>query len=99
MILYDAVHEIIPIIKNNKKNKKIVEFVGPICETTDRFILYKNYQKLNENNYVGITNAGAYGSTLSSNYNTKPLASEILINKNKNKIIKKRQDLLKLIKS
>jgi diaminopimelate decarboxylase len=97
--LYDAAHNIIPVIKNNKKNKNSVEFVGPICETTCKFIKYKSYQKLNENELVAILDVGAYGSTLSSNYNTKPLAAEILVNKNKFKIIRKRQDLLKLIKN
>ena len=97
--LYDAVHDIIPIIKTNKKNNTVIEFVGPICETTCKFIKYSCYQKLSENDFVAITNAGAYGSSLSSNYNTKPLIAEILVNKNKYKIIRKKQDLLKLIKT
>ena len=59
----------------------------------------KKYQKISENDYVAITNTGAYGSSLSSNYNTKPLIAEILVHKNKFKIIKKKQDLLKLINS
>lgn len=96
--LYNALHEIIPIIKNNKKSKSVLEFVGPICETTCKFNKYKKYQQILENDFVAITNVGAYGSSLSSNYNTKPLIAEILITKNKFSIIKKRQDLLKLIK-
>ena len=97
--LYDAKHEILPIIKSNKKFKSTIEFVGPICETTCKFTKYKNYQKLIENDFVAITNTGAYGSSLSSNYNTKPLIAEIIVKKNKFKIIKKKQDLLKLINS
>ena len=46
---------------------------------------------------MAITNVGAYGSSLSSNYNTRPLIAEILVNKNKFKFIRKRQNLLKLI--
>ena len=95
--LYDAFHDIIPIKKNNKKSNSKVEFVGPICESTCKFIKYNNYQKLLENDLVALTNVGAYGSSLSSNYNTKPLIAEILVNKNKFKIIKKRQNLLDLI--
>ena len=60
-----------------------VEFVGPICESTDTFLKYKTFSKLNEGDYVAITNVGAYGSTLSSNYNTRPLALEILSRKGK----------------
>jgi diaminopimelate decarboxylase len=96
--LYDAVHNIIPIVKSKTKSTRPVEFVGPICETTCKFVEYKNYQKLSEGSLVAITNVGAYGYSLSSNYNTKPLIAEILVNKNKFKIIKKRQDLLRLIK-
>ena len=97
--LYDAVHNIIPLVKNNKKNIGPLEFVGPICETTCKFGVYKNYPKINENEFVAITNVGAYGSSLSSNYNTRPLIAEILINKNKLRYIRKKQNLLKLINS
>ena len=96
--LYDAFHNIIPVTKTNKKIKGSVEFVGPICETTCKFGRYKNYQRLNENNYVAISNVGAYGFVLSSNYNTRPLLAEIFVSKNKNKTIRKRQNLLELIK-
>ena len=97
--LYDASHDIIPIIKTDKKNQGPVEFVGPICETTCKFIKYKKYQKIKEGDFVAISNVGAYGSSLSSNYNTKPLIAEILLDKNNFKIIRRKQDLLKLINS
>ena len=97
--LYEAYHDIVPIHKISKNIKRTIEFVGPICESTCKFIKYNNYQKINENDFVAITNVGAYGSSLSSNYNTKPLIAEILVKKNKFKIIKRKQDLLKLINS
>jgi len=95
--LYDARHEIIPINKLTKKLSGNIEFVGPICESTCKFTKYKNYPKINEGDFIAITNTGAYGSSLSSNYNTRPLIAEILVSKNKFKIIRKKQDLLKLI--
>jgi diaminopimelate decarboxylase len=95
--LYEARHEIIPVNKMSKKFSGTLEFVGPICESTCKFTAYKNYSKISEGDFVAITNTGAYGSSLSSNYNTRPLIAEILINKNKFKIIRKRQNLLKLI--
>ena len=95
--LYDAVHNIIPVIKNNKKNKGPLEFVGPICETTCKFIKYKKYQKLNQSDYVAISDVGAYGASLSSNYNTKPLIAEVIINKTKARIIRKKQDIKSLL--
>ena len=97
--LYDAFHKIIPITKNSSKMKSTIEFVGPICESTCKFGIYENYQKIRENDFVAITNVGAYGSSLSSNYNTRPLIAEILINKNKSTYIRKKQSLKKLINS
>ena len=97
--LYDAKHTIIPISKVKSKTKGLIEFVGPICESTCKFGIYKNYQKIKENDYVAITNAGAYGASLSSNYNTRPLVAEILVNRNKLRYIRKKQNLLKLINS
>jgi diaminopimelate decarboxylase len=97
--LYDAQHDIVPLTKNSIKSKDVIEFVGPICESTCKFKKYKKFQKMHENDFVAITNTGAYGFSLSSNYNTRPLIAEILANNNKFKVIKKKQDLLKLINS
>ena len=59
----------------------------------------KEYQKLIENDFVAITNVGAYGSSLSSNYNTRPLIAEILINKNKFKYIFNHDQPIKLLQN
>ena len=95
--LYNAKHRIIPVIKNGKKSKKIYEFVGPICESTDKFTTLKKFQILNEKDYVIICDVGAYGMSLSSNYNLRPKATEILIKKSKVQIISKRQSLKDLM--
>ena len=95
--LYNAYHEIIPLKKHNKKIKGYVEFVGPICESSDKFLVQKNISKIYEGDYVGIVNVGAYGMSLASNYNTRPFISEILVDKSKHKLIKKRQNLQNLI--
>jgi len=97
--LYNARHNIVPVSKSKKRMVGNIEFVGPICESTDTFLKYRNFSFLNENDLVAITNVGAYGSSLSSNYNTRPLIAEILINKNKLRYIRKKQNLLKLINS
>ena len=96
--LYDAVHNIIPVTKNNKKNIGALEFVGPICETTCKFVKYKKYQRLNQSDYVAILDVGAYGASLSSNYNTKPLIAEIIVNSSKTRVIRKKQDIKSLLK-
>ena len=95
--LYNAKHEIIPVIKSKKRINGNVEFVGPICESSDTFLKYKNFTSVNEGSLVAITNVGAYGSTLSSNYNTRPLAAEIIIKKGQVKVIRKRQKISEII--
>ena len=89
--LYGATHKILPSIKNKKKSKKIFDFVGPICESTDKFTTLKNFQKLREKDLIVICDVGAYGMSLSSNYNLRPKAVELLIKTSKIKVIKKRQ--------
>tara|TARA_B100000579_G_scaffold410837_1_gene401135 strand:- start:2531 stop:3745 length:1215 start_codon:yes stop_codon:yes gene_type:complete len=95
--LYNAIHKILPSYKNKKKFKKTVEFVGPICETTDTFLTEKNFQILKENDVMIICNTGAYGMSLFSNYNMRPKPAELLIKGSKIKILNKRQKLTKLI--
>ena len=95
--LYNALHKIIPLNKRKVKSKKPYEFVGPICETTDRFATIKNFQKLKEKEFVIICDVGAYGTSLSSNYNVRPKPCEILIKGSKIQILSKRQKLLELI--
>ena len=95
--LYNARHNIVPVSKSKKRINGNVEFVGPICESTDTFLKYRNFSFLNENDLVAITNVGAYGSTLSSNYNTKPLASEIMVRNGKVKIVRRRQKISEII--
>ena len=95
--LYNAEHKILPAILKGKSSKKIYEFVGPICESTDKFLTTKKFKLLNEKDLVLICDVGAYGTSLSSNYNVRPKPIEILIKGNKVNVIKKRQKLKDLI--
>ncbi len=95
--LYGAKHRILPLKKIRVKSKKNYEFVGPICESTDTFATIKNYQKLNEKEYLVICDVGAYGMSLASNYNVRPKPIEILIKKSKIQILSKRQKLSELM--
>ncbi|MDC3016482.1 diaminopimelate decarboxylase [Candidatus Pelagibacter sp.] len=95
--LYGAKHKIIASNRIKKFSKKSYEFVGPICESTDTFAVVKRFQKLKEKDYVVICDVGAYGTSLSSNYNVRPKPVELLIKAQKIKIINKRQKLSELI--
>ncbi len=95
--LYGAYHKIIPYEKIKKNKFRNYEFVGPICESTDTFSTFKNFQALNEKDYVVICDVGAYGISLASNYNIRPKPAEILIKGPKIQIISKRQKISELI--
>jgi len=95
--LYGASHRILPAQKTGRISKKTYEFVGPICESTDKFATLKKFQKLKEKDIIIICDVGAYGTSLSSNYNTRPKPVELLIKGSKINIIKKRQKLIDLI--
>ena len=87
--LYDAHHQIIPLKKTNKLFRGNLEFVGPVCESSDKFSSQKNFSQIKEGDFVGLTHVGAYGMSLSSNYNTRPTIAEILVSGSKHRLIKK----------
>jgi len=95
--LYGAKHQILPALKSSQVSKKTYEFVGPICESTDKFSTLKKFQKLKEKDLIVICDVGAYGMSLSSNYNARPKPIEILVKGSRVNIIKKRQELKELI--
>ena len=95
--LYGASHKTLPSIKRKQVSKKVYEFVGPICESTDKFVSLKKFQKLKEKEIIVMCDVGAYGMSLSSNYNLRPKPIELLIKGSNIRIIKKRQKHTDLI--
>ena len=95
--LYGAKHRTLAAVKTNQTSKKTYEFVGPICESTDKFTTLKKFQKLKEKDLVVMCDVGAYGMSLSSNYNIRPKPTELLIKGSKINVIKKRQKLKDII--
>ena len=95
--LYNAKHDIIPLTKKSSRDSSSYDFVGPICETSDRFLKTKSYQKINEGDNLAIKDVGAYGIVLSSNYNLRPRPVEFMIKNSKIKKISKKQRLNDII--
>ena len=89
--LYGAFHKTLPAQRIRRNYKGTYELVGPICESTDKFATLKKFQELKEKDSIVICDVGAYGMSLSSNYNLRPKAIELLIKGSKIKIIRKRQ--------
>ena len=95
--LYGSYHSIVPLVKTKEKNKKIHDFVGPVCETTDKFLSVKSFQNLKEKDFIAISDVGAYGMSLSSNYNLRPKPLEVMVEDKSVKVILKRQKLVNII--
>ena len=93
---YQAYHEIIPVEKINGK-KEIVDVVGPICESGDFFAKDRELPILKRGDLLAIMSAGAYGFVMSSNYNSRPRASEVLVKDQSFFIIRRKETYTDLI--
>ncbi len=96
--LYQAYHEILPVIHPKEMNHIHVDIVGPICETGDFFARDRVLPNLQEKEYLAILTTGAYGFVMSSQYNSRPRPAEVLLTKNKEiKIIRQKETYEDLI--
>src|SRR5579863_5881472 len=95
--LYQAHHEILPVAQNPKAQPAVVDIVGPVCETGDFFARDREIPEVREGDLVAILDAGAYGMSLSSNYNSRPRAAEVLVEGKKARLIRRRETIRDLI--
>ncbi len=91
--LYNAYHEIAPVVLRDKPAAKmeVVDVVGPVCESGDFFTHDRELPPVEEGDLLAILDAGAYGMALASNYNTRPRAAEILVSGKSAKVIRRRE--------
>ena len=89
---YDSYHEIVPL---RRRDGPLIssDVVGPICESGDFFAKNRPLPRVGEGDYVALMSAGAYGFVMASNYNTRALAAEVLVNGNKSAVVRERQKL------
>jgi len=93
--LYQAHHDVWPVMKTDNPKEKL-NIVGPICETGD-FLAKDINIAASQNDLLAVKTVGAYGFVMSSNYNSRPKAAEILVDKDKYALIRKREDYAELI--
>jgi diaminopimelate decarboxylase len=91
--LYQSYHEIVPVVAISKRTSKTekIDIVGPVCESGDFFALDREIPEVREGDLLAIMSAGAYGFTMASNYNSRPLPAEVLVRNDKVSLIRKRQ--------
>lgn len=98
--LYDAYHQILPLSSAGRKPQvEKVDVVGPICESADFFAKDRYLPQLKEDDYLALMGAGAYGFSMSSNYNSRPRAEEVMVVKNKTFVIRKRENYEDLVRN
>ena len=87
---YDAFHEIVAV--RPRRGKKLLgDVVGPICESGDYFAKDRWLPAVGEGDYLALLSAGAYGMVMASNYNTRPLAAEVLVSGRRAALVRSRQ--------
>ena len=93
--LYEAYMNIIEIDRTLGREKTIYDVVGPVCETSD-FLGKQRELAIAEGDYIAQRSAGAYGASMSSNYNSRPRTAEVLVDGNKAHLIRRRESLSEL---
>lgn len=89
---YDSYHEIVPVIRRPLRKVRS-DVVGPICESGDFFCKDRLLPRVGEGDLLALLSAGAYGSVMSSNYNTRALTSEVLVDKTRSALVRERQPI------
>jgi len=93
--LYDAYHEVLPVAVS-EENAKMYQIVGPVCETGD-FLGHDRRLSLRQGDLLAVMSAGAYGMSMSSNYNTRPRAAEVMVEGDHIHLIRERESVEQLI--
>lgn len=97
--LYEAYHEIIPVIESTENSEtQDYDIVGPVCETGDTFANKRALTPVADGEMVAFRSAGAYGAVMASEYNTRPLIPEILVHGDQFSIIRDRPSIEAIIK-
>jgi len=89
--LYQAHHEIVAVAPSRSSKKIVADMVGPVCETGDFFARDRKLPLLTPSDLVAILDAGAYGMSLASNYNSRPRAAEVLVEGRRARLIRRRE--------
>ncbi len=95
--LYQGYHEVVPVRESKDRPLGKVDVVGPVCESGDFFAQDRPLPDVEAGDFLALMSAGAYGFTMASNYNSRPLPAEVLVSGNDAKIVRRRQTYADLI--
>ncbi|WP_293762427.1 diaminopimelate decarboxylase [Stenotrophomonas sp.] len=91
--LYDAWHDIVPVGAAAGREAATYDVVGPVCETGDTFATARTLPRCEAGDLVAILGAGAYGASMGSTYNSRPLPAEVLLDGDRYAVVRRRQSL------
>lgn len=97
--MYGSYHPILVANKVAQADKETYDVVGPICESGDSLAKERQLPKVEEDDLLAVLNAGAYGFSMSSQYNSRPRAAEVMIRQGKDVLVRKREELSDLMAS
>ena len=97
--LYGAHHEIVPVRRRAGSEHSAVDVVGPVCETGDFLARDREMDSAEPGDLLAVLDAGAYGMSLSSNYNTRPRAAEVLVQGKHAKLVRRRETVRDLLRT
>ncbi len=96
--LYEAYHEIMPVSEPDNPRSTMVDVVGPICESGDFLAKERQMPEVKQGDLLAVMGAGAYGFSMSSNYNSRPRAAEVLVRGSEYFIVRERETYNDLIR-
>ncbi|HCN31437.1 MAG TPA: diaminopimelate decarboxylase, partial [Verrucomicrobiales bacterium] len=96
--LYEGWHQIVPLKQPATGEVEKADIVGPICETGDFLAQNRELPPVQAGDYLAVLSAGAYGFTMASNYNTRPMPAEVLVDGAKATVVRERQTLDDVLK-
>jgi len=94
--LYEGWHEIVPL-RQSSEEKTIMDVVGPVCESGDFFAQDRALPALKSDDRIAVLSSGAYGFVMSSNYNSRPLLPEVLVDGDRYNLVRERQSYVDLV--
>lgn len=95
--LYGSFHKILPVVEQKNHKKRVVDVVGPICESGDFLAKDREISLPEEGDYLAVMSAGAYGMSMSSNYNSRPRAAEIMVTRGETILATRRETLEEMV--
>ena len=95
--LYEAYHDIRPVVEPAKAAEAVFDVVGPICESGDFLAKDRTMPEIHQGELLAVMSAGAYGFSMSSNYNSRPRAAEVLVRGNDYYVVRERETYTDLV--